>query len=56
MQNLKRKLIRDLKNDIKNLVNFHANSPKLENFEFVGLPFSKTCKDLDEKLQKTHVS
>ena len=56
MQNLKRKLIRDLKSDIKNLVNFHANSQKLKNLEFDGLPFSKACKDLDKKLQKTHVS
>ena len=50
---LKGKLIRGLKNDISNLVNFHANSRNSEHLEVVGLPSSNTCKDLDEKLQKT---
>ena len=50
---LKGKLIRGLKNDISNLVNFYANSQNSEHLEFAGLLLSNTCKVLDEKLQKT---
>ena len=56
MQNLKEKLTRGLKNDIRNLVNFHASSRKSENLHFDGLVLSKAYKDLDEKVQKSHVS
>ena len=35
------KLTRGLKNDIRNLVNFHAGSPKSENLLFDGLLLSK---------------
>ena len=35
------KLTRGLKNDIRNLVNFHASSPKSENLLFDGLLLSK---------------
>ena len=52
----KRKLTRGLKNDIRNLVNFHASSRKSENFHFDGLLLSKGYKVLDEKVQKSYVS
>ena len=40
----KGKLTRGLKNDIRNLVNFHASSRKSENLHFDGLVLSKVCK------------
>ena len=46
------KLICASKNNIRNLVNFHVNSPNSENLNFYGLLLSKACKDLDEKVQK----
>ena len=49
----KGKLTRGLKNDIRNLVNFHASSRKLRNMHFDGLVISKSYKVLDEKLQKS---
>ena len=52
----KGKLTRSLKNDIKNLVNFHASSRKSENLHFNGLILSKTYKVLDEKVQKSYIS
>ena len=51
-----RKLARGLKNDIRNLVNFHASSRKSENLHFDGLLLSKGFKVLDEKVQKNYVS
>ena len=45
----KGKLTRGLKNDIKNLVNFHASSRKSENLYFDGIVLSKAYKVLDEK-------
>ena len=48
----KRKLTRSLKNDIRNLINFHASSQKSENLHFDGLLLSKAYKFLDEKIQK----
>ena len=45
-----------LKNDIRNLVNFHASSRKSENMHFDWLLLSKAYKDLDEKIQKSYVS
>ena len=45
-----------LKNDIRNLVNFHASRRKSENLHFDGLVFSKAYKVLDEKVQKSYVS
>ena len=56
MQNLKEKLTRGLKNDKRNLVNFHVSSRKSENLHFDGLLLSKAYKDLDEKVQKSYVS
>ena len=52
MQNL----TRSLKNDIRNLVNFHARKRKSENLHFDGILFSKAYKLLDEKVQKSYVS
>ena len=37
----KRKLTRGLKNDIRNLVNFHASSRKSKNVHFDGFLLSK---------------
>ena len=53
---LKRKLTCGLKNDIRNLVNFHASSQKSENFQFLGFLLSKAYKFFDEKIQKSYVS
>ena len=44
------KLTRGLKNDIVNLVNFHASSQKSENVHFDGL-LSKANQVLDEILE-----
>ena len=52
----KRKLIRGLKNDMRNLVNFHASSQKSENLHFNGLLVFEAYKVLDEKVQKNYVS
>ena len=52
---LKRKLTRVLKNDIRNLVNYHARSQKFEDLYFDGLLLSKINKVLDEIGQKTHI-
>ena len=49
-------LSRGLKNDIKNLFNFHASSQKSGNLHFDGLIFSEAYKDLDEKVQKSYAS
>ena len=46
----KGKMTRGFKNDIRNLVNFHASSWKSENLHFVGLLLSKAYKVLDEKV------
>ena len=52
----KGKLTCGLKNDIRNLVNFHASSPKSGNLHFDWILLSKAYKDLDEKIQKSYVS
>ena len=52
----KRKLTCGLKNDIRNLVNFHASSPKSENLHFADVLLSKAYKEFDEKVQKSFVS
>ena len=51
----KEKLTGCLKNDIRNLVNFHLSSRKPENLYFDGLVLSKAHKVLDEKVQKSYV-
>ena len=52
----KAKLTCDLKNDLRNLVKFHASSRKSGNLHFDGLLLSKAYKDLDEKVKKSCVS
>ena len=52
----KEKLTLVLKNDIRNLVNFHASSRKSENLHFDELVLSKAYKVLDEKVQRSYVS
>ena len=48
----KGKLTHGLKNDIRDLVNFHSSSRKSENLHFIGLLLSKAYKALDEKVKK----
>ena len=48
----KEKLIGGLKNDIRNLVNFHASSHKSKNLHLDGLVLSKAYKVLDEKFSR----
>ena len=50
------KLTCSLKNDIRDLVNFHASSRKSENLHFDGIVLSKAYKVLDDKVQKSCVS
>ena len=52
----KGKLTRGLKNDIRNLVNFHVSSRKSGTLRFDGLLLPKAYKDLDDKVQKSYVS
>ena len=52
----KGKLTRGLKNDLRNLVNFHAGSRESENLHFNRLLLSKACKVVDEKVQKSYAS
>ena len=54
--NFNGKLTPGLKNDIRNLVNFHVNSRKSGNLQFDGLLLSKAYKDLNEKVHKRYVS
>ena len=41
-----------MKNEIRNLVNFHASSPKSENLYFDRILLSKAYNNSDEKVQK----
>ena len=50
------KLTRGLKNDIRNLVKFHASSWKSDNLHFDEFRLSKAYKVLDEKVQKSYLS
>ena len=50
------KLTRGFKNDIRNLVNFHASSRKSENSHFDGLLLSKAYNVLDENVHKSYIS
>ena len=45
-----------LKNDIRNLIKFHASRHKSKNLHFDGLVLSKAYKVLLEKVQKIYVS
>ena len=51
----KEKLTGGLKNDIRNLVNFHATSPKSVNLYFDELLLSITYKVSAENVQKTYL-
>ena len=51
----KGKLTRGLKNDIRNLVNFHASSLNSEYLHFDGILLPKAYKNLDGKLQKNYL-
>ena len=52
----KGKLTCGLKNNIRNLVNFHGSSRKSENLHFDRILLSKAYEDLDENIQKGYVS
>ena len=52
----KGKLTCGLKNDIRNLVNFHVSNQGSENLHFDGFLLFKAYKALDEKVQKSYVS
>ena len=52
----KGKLTRGLKNDIRNLVNFHVSIRKSEKLHFDELLLSKAYKDLHEKVPKSYIS
>ena len=52
----KGKHTRGLKNNIRNLINFHGSSRKSENMHFEGLFLFRAYKDLDENVQKSYVS
>ena len=45
-----------LKNNLRNLLNFHASSWKSGNLHFDGLLLSKAYKDLDGKVQKSFIT
>ena len=49
----KKKLTRGMKNDRRNLDNFHTSSQKSENLHFDGLLLPKAYKVLDKKVQKS---
>ena len=55
-EKFKGKLTCGLKNNVRNLVNFHVSSRKFKNLHFDRILLSKAYKDLDEKVQKSHVS
>ena len=52
----KEKLTGGLKNDIMNFVNFHVNSRKSENLNFLGLLLSVAYKVSTKKVQKSYLS
>ena len=52
----KEKLTGGLKNDTKNLVNFHASNWKFENLHFDGLLWLEAYKVLAKKIQKSYLS
>ena len=51
----KEKLTCGLKNDTRNLFNFHADSRKSKNFNFHVLLLYKAYKVADEEVQKSYV-
>ena len=55
MQNLKKKLTLDFKNDMRNLVNFNVSSGKSENLYFDVLVLSVTYKFSAKNVQKNYL-
>ena len=51
----KGKLTCGLKNNIMNLVNFHAHSQKSKNLHFDGLLLSKAHKNVDENTEELYL-
>ena len=49
----KGKLIWGLKKDIRDVVNFHANSQQFQNLHFDPILWSKKYEDLNEKVLKS---
>ena len=47
---------RGLKNDIRNLVNFHRSSRRSENLQFDGFRMTKVYNVSDKKLHGSYVS
>ena len=56
MQNLKKRLTLDSRNDMRNLVNFNLSSDKSENLHFDVLLMSTAYKVSPEKVQKNYLS
>ena len=52
----KEKLTGGLKNDITNLIHFHASSCKSDKLHFDKLLWSKAFKVVDDKVHKSYVS
>ena len=52
----KQRLTGDLKNDIRNLNNFHESSRQSEDLHDDRFVFSKAYKALEKKVQKSYVS
>ena len=52
---LKKKLTGGLKNDIRNLINFHGRSRESENVHFDGLLLLIAYKVSVEKVQKSYL-
>ena len=52
----KGKVTRGLKNNLRNLLDFHGNSWNFGNLNFDGILLFKACKDLDEKVEESYVS
>ena len=55
-EKFKGKLTCGLKNELRNLVNFHTSSRKSGNLHSDELLLSKAYKDLDKKVHKSYVS
>ena len=51
----KEELTRGLKNNKRNLVNFHVSSRETANLHFHGSLLSKAYKVLDEKVQNSYI-
>ena len=52
-EKFKREQTCGLKNDLRNLINFHSSSRRSRNLHFDGLFLSKAYIDLDETVKKS---